>query len=81
MAAHEGDVLEYAWDHPKVRADRERPALLHRVADDERHRQRSRALLGDLRRQHAREEDRLLAGLLAKAVFADPELTVDLPRA
>ena len=81
MADHPGDVLEYAWDHPQVRPIDQRAALLRRAADDRRHRLRSRPLVRRLRRRDARQEDHLFAQLLAKAVFADPELTLDLPPA
>ncbi len=79
MAVHPGNVLEYAFDHPQARPiDR---ALPHFVAlpttagtgsevgrssvisDDDTHLKRSV----------------FSPALLAKAVFADPELTLDLP--
>ena len=43
---------------------------------------RGRPLVGDLRRRDARQEDHLLAARCSpRRVFADPELTLDLPRA
>jgi alcohol dehydrogenase class IV len=79
MATHPGDILEYAWDHPQVRPMNQ--AIPHFIAlpttagtgsevgrssvisDDETH--VKKIIFSPL--------------LLAKAVFADPELTVDLP--
>jgi alcohol dehydrogenase class IV len=79
MANHPGDVLEYAWDHPQVRAmDKPIPYFIALpttagtgsevgrssvISDDETH--VKRIIFSPL--------------LLAKAVFADPELTMDLP--
>jgi len=79
MANHPGDVLEYAWDHPQVRAmDQAIPHFIALpttagtgsevgrssvISDDETH--VKKIIFSPL--------------LLAKAVFADPELTVDLP--
>ena len=79
MAVHAGSVLEYAWDHPQVRPiDKELPYFIavpttsgtgsevgrsSVISDDETHLKKIVF--------HAK--------LLAKAVFADPELTLDLP--
>jgi alcohol dehydrogenase class IV len=79
MAHHPGDVLEYAWDHPQVRAmDQAIPYFIALpttagtgsevgrssvISDDETH--VKKIIFSPL--------------LLAKAVFADPELTLDLP--
>ena len=79
MAEHPGDILEYAWDHPQVRPiDRAIPYFVALpttagtgsevgrssvISDDETH--VKRIIFSPL--------------LLAKAVFADPELTLDLP--
>jgi len=79
MAVHEGDVIEYVWDHPKVRPIvNELPYFVALpttsgtgsevgrssvVAEDDTH--VKRAVFS--------------AKLLAKAVFADPELTLALP--
>jgi hypothetical protein len=79
MARHPGDILEYAWDHPRVRPmDQPIPHFVALpttagtgsevgrssvISDDETH--VKRIVFSPL--------------LLAKAVFADPELTVDLP--
>ena len=79
MAEHPGDVLEYAWDHPQVRPiDHAIPYFVALpttagtgsevgrssvISDDETH--VKKIIFSPL--------------LLAKAVFADPELTLDLP--
>ena len=81
MATHPGDILEYAWDHPQVRPiDRPMPYFVALpttagtgsevgrssvISDDETH--IKKIIFSPL--------------LLAKAVFADPELTLDLPPA
>ena len=79
LATHPGAVLEYAWDHPQVRPmDRDLPWFIavpttsgtgsevgrsSVVSDDETH---IKKILFSPK-------------LLARAVFADPELTLDLP--
>jgi alcohol dehydrogenase class IV len=79
MAVHDGDVIEYVWDHPQVRPIvHELPHFVALpttsgtgsevgrsavVAEDDTHVKRSV----------------FSAKLLAKAVFADPELTLALP--
>jgi len=79
MAKHPGDILEYAWDHPRVRPmDQAMPYFVALpttagtgsevgrssvISDDETH--VKKIIFSPL--------------LLAKAVFADPELTLDLP--
>ena len=81
MAHHPGDILEYAWDHPSVRPmDQAMPYFVALpttagtgsevgrssvISDDETH--VKRIIFSPL--------------LLAKAVFADPELTLGLPPA
>jgi alcohol dehydrogenase class IV len=79
MAVHDGDVIEYVWDHPRVRPIvNELPYFVALpttsgtgsevgrssvVAEDDTHVKRSV----------------FSPRLLAKAVFADPELTLALP--
>ena len=79
MAAHPGDILEYAWDHPQVRPiDQPLPHFVavpttagtgsevgrsSVISDDETH--VKKIIFSPL--------------LLARAVFADPELTLELP--
>jgi alcohol dehydrogenase class IV len=79
MANHDGDILDYAWDHPQVRSiDRPLPwfVALPTTAGTGSEVGRSSVIS---------EDDTHLKrivfspALLAKAVFADPELTLDLP--
>jgi alcohol dehydrogenase class IV len=79
MAVHEGDVLEYVWDHPKVRAIVN--PLPYFVALPT-----TSGTGSEVGRSSVVSEDdthlkRIVFSpkLLAKAVFADPELTVGLP--
>ncbi len=79
MSSHPGDVLEYAWDHPQVRAiERELPCFiaLPTTAGTGSEVGRSSVISDD-----ATHIKKIIfsAKLLAKAVFADPELTLGLP--
>ena len=79
MAVHPGDVLEYAWDHPQARAiERELPYFiaLPTTAGTGSEVGRSSVISDD-----ATHIKKIIfsSALLAKAVFADPELTLDLP--
>jgi alcohol dehydrogenase class IV len=79
MADHPGDILEYAWDHPNVRAiDRPIPwfVALPTTAGTGSEVGRSSVISDDV--THVKK---IIFSplLLAKAVFADPELTLDLP--
>src|SRR5262249_47250649 len=79
MATHRGDVLEYAWDHPQVRPiERELPYFiaLPTTAGTGSEVGRSSIISDD--RTHIKKII-FSPKLLAKAVFADPELTLDLP--
>jgi len=81
MANHPGDILEYAWDHPQVRAiDRPMPwfVALPTTAGTGSEVGRSSVVSDDV--THVKKIV-FSPQLLAKAVFADPELTVDLPPA
>ncbi|HWZ72386.1 MAG TPA: iron-containing alcohol dehydrogenase [Casimicrobiaceae bacterium] len=79
MTVHPGEVLEYAWDHPQVRAiERELPyfVALPTTAGTGSEVGRSSVISDD-----ATHIKKIIfsPALLAKAVFADPELTLDLP--
>jgi alcohol dehydrogenase class IV len=79
MTNHPGDVLEYAWDHPRVRSiERELPyfVALPTTAGTGSEVGRSSVISDD--KTHIKKII-FSPALLAKAVFADPELTLDLP--
>jgi alcohol dehydrogenase class IV len=79
MAVHPGDVLEYAWDHAQVRPiDKPLPhfVALPTTAGTGSEVGRSSVISDD-----ATHVKRIVfsPAILAKAVFADPELTLALP--
>jgi alcohol dehydrogenase class IV len=79
MANHPGDILEYAWDHPSVRPiDQAIPHFiaLPTTAGTGSEVGRSSVVSDDV--THIKKIV-FSPKLLAKAVFADPELTLDLP--
>jgi hypothetical protein len=81
MATHPGDVLEYAWDHPQVRSiEHELPyfVALPTTAGTGSEVGRSAVVSDDS--THVKKII-FSPKLLAKCVFADPELTLDLPPA
>ncbi len=79
MAVHEGDVLEYAWDHPNVRAITK--PLPYFIALPTTSGTGSEVGRSSVISDDATHVKKIIFNpvLLAKAVFADPELTVDLP--
>jgi alcohol dehydrogenase class IV len=79
MAVHEGDVLEYAWDHPKVRPIVNK--LPYFVALPTTSGTGSEVGRSSVISDDATHVKKIIFNpvLLARAVFADPELTVDLP--
>jgi alcohol dehydrogenase class IV len=81
MASHPGDILEYAWDHPNVRPiDRAVPyfVALPTTAGTGSEVGRSSVVSDDV--THVKKII-FSPALLARCVFADPELTIDLPPA
>ena len=81
MASHPGDILEYAWDHPQVRpinAPLPYFVAVPTTAGTGSEVGRSSVISDD--ETHVKKII-FSPALLAKAVFADPELTVDLPPA
>jgi alcohol dehydrogenase class IV len=79
MAVHQGDVLEYAWDHPQVRPIEHEPpyfVALPTTAGTGSEVGRSCVISDDA--THVKKVI-FSPRLLAKAVFADPELTLELP--
>jgi alcohol dehydrogenase class IV len=81
MAVHKGDVLQYAWDNPQVRPiEHELPyfVAVPTTAGTGSEVGRSSVISDD-----ATHIKKIIFSprLLAKAVFADPELTFDLPPA
>jgi len=79
MATHPGDILEYAWDHPEVRPiGRPLPYLiaLPTTAGTGSEVGRSSVVGDDV--THIKKII-FSPRLLAQCVFADPELTLDLP--
>ena len=82
MADHRGDILEYAWDHPQRAADR-RSALPYFVALPTTAGTGSEVGRSSVISDDVTHVKKIIfsPALLAKAVFADPELTLDLPPA
>jgi alcohol dehydrogenase class IV len=79
MVDHPGDVLEYAWDHPNVRPiERELPyfVAVPTTAGTGSEVGRSSVISDDV--THVKKVI-FAPALLARAVFADPELTLGLP--
>ncbi|MGZ5046320.1 MAG: iron-containing alcohol dehydrogenase [Usitatibacter sp.] len=81
MAVHEGNVLEYAWDHPNVRPITQ--PLPYFVALPTTSGPGSEVGRSSVISDDATHVKKIIFNpvLLAKAVFADPELTLDLPPA
>ncbi|MFO1217292.1 MAG: iron-containing alcohol dehydrogenase [Burkholderiaceae bacterium] len=81
MATHAGDVLEYVWDHPHVRAITQQ--LPHFIALPTTSGTGSEvgrsAVVSENDTHHKRTV--FSPKILARAVFADPELTLALPAA
>ncbi len=81
MATHPGDVMEYVWDHPRVRAIEF--ALPHFIALPTTSGTGSEVGRSSVISEEESHVKRVIFSplILAKAVFADPELTLGLPAA
>ncbi len=79
MSVHDGDILDYAWDNPNARKPSKplpRFVALPTTAGTGSEVGRSSVISND----ETHEKKIVFApALLAKAVFADPELTLELP--
>ncbi|MBI5716186.1 MAG: iron-containing alcohol dehydrogenase [Burkholderiales bacterium] len=81
MAVHEGDVLEYVWDHPQVRPiTHELPHYVALPTTSGTGSEVGRSAVVSENDTHVKRTV-FSAKILAKAVFADPALTVALPAA
>jgi alcohol dehydrogenase class IV len=78
-ATHEGDILEYAWDHPQVRAITQE--LPHFVALPTTAGTGSEVGRSAVVSENGTHLKRVVFSpkILARKVFADPELTLELP--
>ena len=79
LATHPGDVIEYAWDHPNVRPiEQELPYFIALPTTSGTGSEVGRSSVISENTSHVK---RVIFSphILAKAVFADPELTLDLP--
>ena len=79
MAVHEGDVLEYAWDHPRVRPIVN--SLPYFIALPTTSGTGSEVGRSSVISDDVTHVKKIIFNpvLLARAVFADPELTLELP--
>ena len=79
MAVHEGDILDYAWDNPKARRiERTLPHFVALPTTAGTGSEVGRSAVISYDTTHVKKII-FAPALLAKAVFADPELTLDLP--
>jgi alcohol dehydrogenase class IV len=79
MAVHEGDVLEYAWDYPQARpVTRALPYFVAVPTTSGTGSEVGRSAVISDEKTHVKRVI-FSPSLLARAVFADPELTLDLP--
>src|SRR6188768_3979707 len=78
-ATHEGDILEYVWDHPKVRPiDRPLPYFVALPTTSGTGSEVGRSSVVSEDDTHLKRVV-FSPKILAKVVFADPELTLGLP--
>jgi alcohol dehydrogenase class IV len=79
-ATHEGDIIEYVWDHPQVRSiDKELPYFVALPTTSGTGSEVGRSSVVSENDTHLKRVV-FSAKILAKKVFADPELTLGLPR-
>jgi alcohol dehydrogenase class IV len=79
MAVHDGDVLEYVWDHPQVRPIvNDLPHFVALPTTSGTGSEVGRSSVVSENDTHVKRTV-FSARILAKAVFADPELTLALP--
>jgi alcohol dehydrogenase class IV len=80
-ATHEGDIIEYAWDHPQVRPiTHELPYFVALPTTAGTGSEVGRSAVVSENETHLKRVV-FSAKILAKKVFADPELTLALPAA
>ena len=80
-ATHEGDILEYVWDHPKVRAiDQPLPYFVALPTTSGTGSEVGRSSVVSENDTHLKRVV-FSPKILARCVFADPELTLALPAA
>jgi alcohol dehydrogenase class IV len=78
-ATHEGDILEYAWDHPRVRTiAQELPCFVALPTTAGTGSEVGRSAVISQDDTHLKRVV-FSPKILARKVFADPELTLDLP--
>ena len=78
-ATHEGDILEYVWDHPQVRAiSHELPYFVALPTTSGTGSEVGRSSVVSENETHLKRVV-FSPKILARTVFADPELTVGLP--
>jgi alcohol dehydrogenase class IV len=79
VATHEGDILEYVWDHPKIRPiDRPLPYFVALPTTSGTGSEVGRSSVVSENDTHLKRVV-FSPKILAKVVFADPELTLGLP--
>ncbi len=79
MATHPGDILEYAWDHPQVRSiEHALPYFVALPTTSGTGSEVGRSAVVSENDSHIKRTV-FSPKILAKAVFADPELTLALP--
>ncbi|MDP3822396.1 MAG: iron-containing alcohol dehydrogenase [Burkholderiales bacterium] len=80
LATHPGDVMEYVWDHPKVRPIGALPYFIALPTTSGTGSEVGRSSVISEEETHVKRVI-FSASILARVVFADPELTLALPPA